>query len=103
MIKVGDQMILDKRTIKRLLLRIFFLGQILVFGVNYTMGTHGLRTLWTVNKNNCRLQKKIDILHQELQDLEQQKNSWNSDPFLKEKVAREQLQLAKADEDIYLI
>jgi len=88
---------------KRTLVRLFFAIEIIVFITVYMFGSNGLQFLRRLQEDNNRLvchiadlQKKIDSLQQEISD-------WQSSDFFKEKVARENLQMAKSGDQIYFL
>jgi cell division protein FtsB len=72
-----------------LLLYLFFYGAI---------GWHKIPTL----QERCSYnQKEVEQREQEVAQLKKELNSWLANPFYKEKVAREQLQMARADDIVF--
>ena len=83
--------------------RIFLLCEILIFLGVYFFGTNGISTLSMVRSENMKLEQEIKDLNGEIATLEHEITAWNADPFYKEKVAREQLQMAcKGDEILFI-
>lgn len=81
-----------------------FLGiEIMVFVSVYFFGSNGIAKLSQVEQENAQLKTDINQLQQEVKELELQVAQWNSDSYYKEKVAREQLQMARADDQIIFI
>lgn len=83
--------------------RIFLLCQSLLFGWFYLFGNHGITSINVLKKeinglqlHTCQLQKENDTLHHTLA-------MQNQHSFFKEKIAREQLQMARTQEEIYFI
>jgi cell division protein FtsB len=85
------------------LARIFLLAEIVVFGYVYVWGVDGLCTYHEICAENASLEREIIGLKDELRSLEEQLDAWQSDPFYKEKVAREQLQMACVGEELFYI
>lgn len=83
--------------------RIFLAIEIMVFVAVYFFGTDGIAKLSQIQQENVQLEKDIELLKLEIQQIELQVAQWNSDPYYKEKIAREQLQMARADEQIIFI
>lgn len=88
---------------KRIALRIFFTLEILVFTIVYFVGPQGIQTLWRLQGENDELANQINGLHTEIDSLQGKIVAWNTHDFYKEKVAREQLQMARKGEQIYYI
>jgi cell division protein FtsB len=88
---------------KAYLLRLFLLGEIVIFGVVYFWGVDGVNRYNKICEENRNIEQDIIVLKKEVQDLEAQLSAWQTDPFYKEKVAREQLQMARAGEELFYI
>jgi cell division protein FtsB len=88
--------------IKKIILRVFFLFEIIIFTVLYLFGSHGLQALNNLEKKNTGLKKELNILEKEVETLAKQLNEWNNCLFYKEQIAREQLQMAHPHEELYL-
>jgi cell division protein FtsB len=88
---------------KAYLLRLFLLGEIVIFGVVYFWGVDGVNRYNKICEENRKIEQDIIVLKKEVQDLEAQLSAWQTDPFYKEKVAREQLQMARAGEELFYI
>ncbi|HJM69106.1 MAG TPA: septum formation initiator family protein [Candidatus Babeliales bacterium] len=94
---------MTSKELKKNFLR-FFLGiEVLVFGLTYFWGAHGLRALVNMNQSNIQLEIKLNRMQNEVGDLESQIEQWHIHPFYREKIAREKLQMAKNDDTIYFI
>ena len=91
------------KEVKRKIFRMFFLLEIIIFSLVYFFGSHGIHAIWQVQKDNKLLECQIKVTELEVQDLAKQIEDWKSDSFYKEQLAREQLQMAKRDEKIFLI
>ncbi|MDR3550051.1 MAG: septum formation initiator family protein [Candidatus Babeliales bacterium] len=89
------------KVIKRRVLRIFFVLEVMVFAGFYVMGPHGLRAQQKIDKENAELKNETVVLQQELHTLNETIAQWDAHPFFKEKIAREQLQMARKDDQIY--
>jgi cell division protein FtsB len=83
--------------------RIFLLSELLIFGSIYFWGVDGRPKVYKLCVENSILEKEIKVLNKEIEEIENEKLAWNTDPFYKEKVAREQLQMARKDDEIFFI
>lgn len=88
---------------KRLLLRLFFGVEIVILTLMYLFGAQGLQALLRIRKENVRLAFEVKELEQKVQDAEQTVLAWESNPYYKEKAARENLHMARKDDQVYLI
>ena len=92
------------KTVKRTLLRLFFGLEVCVFVGVYLFGPSGLQTIVRLKRENRQLDQEIEELQARVAVAEQKLAVWQSDDFYKEKIAREQLQMArKGDEIFYLM
>lgn len=87
--------------IKKIILRIFLISEIFIFGYFHIYGTHGWKVLQLYKKQNDDLLQKIHYFEKEISKLEDQLYDWETNSFYKEKIAREQLQMARDNEEIY--
>ena len=87
--------------IKRILVRIFFSVEMLIFCWVYMCGSNSISSLVALQTDNRSLQEQLHTREQEIAQLEHEIVQWESQPFYKEKVAREQLQMARAHEHVY--
>lgn len=88
---------------KQYLLRGFFIVEIALFAGVYFFGAHGLHNVWRLQHENAQAEREIATMQAEVQDLETRVFAWNNHPFYKEKLAREQLQMARPGEIVYYI
>ena len=91
------------RITKKLILRIFFCIELCIFGMIYTYGPHGRQKFKKLENENVQIRLEIDGLKKELAHLEYTIAQWNAEPFYKEQIAREQLQMAGKNETIYYL
>lgn len=90
------------KTFKQVILRTFLVVEIIIFSCTYIFGAQGLRSMWYI-KNECSiLEHEIEQLQVCIKQLELDIDIWKSDPFYKEKIAREQLGMAREDETVYV-
>lgn len=94
---------LKMKEIKRLVLRIFFSCEIILFIFFYFFGAEGFQALMHLKSQKNNLVNGLSVLQQDVNKLQYELSQWKSDLFLSEKIAREQLQMSKPDEEIYLI
>lgn len=90
-------------TTKKKLLRIVFAAEVILFFGYYFCGSQGLQHMWRLQAENNEFEQNLAQLITEITALEQQIHAWNTQPFYKEKMAREQLQMACAGEQIYYL
>lgn len=88
---------------KKLLLRLFFGIEIVVFVSTYVGSSGGLSTVYAMKKENENLKNQLVDLEQDVKKIENEYKKWAYDPFYKEKWAREQLQMARADDEVYFL
>jgi len=91
------------KTVKQTALRIFFAIEIIVFAWVYVFGPQGMQVLRDVQKENVTLEATITTLRSEMHQLEDQVVAWKTYPFYKEKIAREQLQMARKGDQVYYL
>lgn len=94
---------MNKKNIKKLFLRVLLFVEIVIFGFTYLFGTNGIYFLKDLENDTKQLEIEIINLKNEIQSLDSQIIEWNSDPFYKERLAREKLQMAHENEKIYFI
>jgi len=85
------------------ILRLFILMWSIVFGVYYCVGTHGIFAIHGLQQMNKQLQLEIEVLTGRVTHLKESIDSWERESFLKEQLAREQLQLAYPGDTVYYL
>ncbi|MFT6765254.1 MAG: cell division protein FtsB [Alteromonas naphthalenivorans] len=88
---------------KRHTLRIFFMFEIVIFVGIYFFSAQGLRILQGMQQENEQVQDKIGFLKDEIAVLEEEVSEWENNSFYKEKIAREELQVAKQGDEVYFL
>lgn len=88
---------------KQKLTRIFLVLELCACAVALCVGSHSVQAIYALHKDLTVLQDEIHRLEHEVVELETDVMQWREDDFLKEKMAREQLQMARAGEIIYYI
>lgn len=88
---------------KRMVMRVLFTVEVILFGWFYYYGMCGMREIAQLQDENRTFEQQIVLAHHEIEMKEQELSAWGSDPFYKEKLAREQLHMAKDGEEIYLV
>jgi cell division protein FtsB len=91
------------KDLKRRLLRIFFAVELCFFAGVYVYGPHGTSVCYAMRQHNATIQQDIDALKAEVGQLEGDIAAYSAHPFYKEKIAREQLQMARKGETIYYL
>ena len=90
-------------TLQQMTIRIFLAAEIVVFGLVYLFGSHGVAKIRSLQKETMIIQQDISTLEHDIKELNSTIIAWNTHSFYKEKVAREELQFAKEGDEIYYI
>lgn len=88
---------------KRSLTKYVFLLEVILFFWFSIFGESGFGKINRLNSDNDSLRQEALALKQQLQELEKEIKAWETNDFLKEKYAREHLQMAKEGDVIYFI
>lgn len=88
---------------KKTMLRFFFTLELIVFTAVYFFGAQGIQHAWRLNKEIGLIDQEITELTQETKSINDRIVAWHSHSYYKEKIAREQLQMARPWEEIYYI
>jgi len=94
---------MDKIVLKQRALRFFFAAEIIVFTVFYIFGSNGMQQMIQLQKQQEDIEVKITQAKCEVAVLNKQIADWEASSFCKEKVAREQLQMAREGDEVYYI
>jgi cell division protein FtsB len=89
--------------IKKLLLRVVVMVEMIGFGYLYFFGNNGMSVLQKQREDVVALRQLVVQLQGDVDQLENEIYAWQTDDFYKEKVAREQLQMARKGDEIYYI
>ena len=90
-------------TFKQKLLRIFFAFEITVFIGIYIFGSQGLQATRAIARECNTIEKTIARARSEIKQLKAEIVACESDALHKERIAREQLQMARAGDTVYFI
>ena len=90
------------RELKRTGIRIFLCAEVLVFAGFYIFGSSGMPKIFHLQHEIHLLQTDLSTLKFEISQLEGQIALQKTHPFFQEKIAREQLQMARTDEQIFI-
>jgi len=90
-------------TYKQKLLRIFFVGEIVVFVWLYIFGSQGLHATRSLARGCHLIEQDIAQLRTQLEALKMELAAYECDALYKERIAREQLQMARKGEVVYFI
>lgn len=77
--------------------------EVVVFAGIYFFSAQGLRVLQGMQQENEQVQGKIGHLENEIAVLEEEVSEWEGNSFYKEKIAREELQMAKSNDEVYFL
>lgn len=91
------------KTFKRTMLRVFFAVEVCVFVGVYLFGPSGLQTMVRLERENSHLDDEICQIQADLDGWKDKIAVWQSDDFYKEKIAREQLQMARSGDEVFYL
>jgi cell division protein FtsB len=89
--------------IKKTFIKILFFAEIIVCGHLYLFGNNGITTLQNQKNIVINLKQEITQLQNNIIQLKEEIHTWNNDDFYKEKIAREQLQMARKGDELFYI
>ena len=89
--------------IKKIAMRSFLVLELMAFGYIYMYGKNGMASLHKQRMILFGLEEHVMQIKNEIEVLEKEIYVWQSDDFYKEKIAREQLQMARKGDELYYI
>jgi cell division protein FtsB len=89
--------------IKKIFVRLLLCVEMCVFGYMYLYGNNGLHILQQQKKTLLVLESEVAQLQKETSLLENDIHVWQTNDFYKEKIAREQLQMARKGDKLFYI
>lgn len=92
-----------RMTLQQMTIRIFLAAEVMVFGLVYLFGSHGIAKMRSLQSQTLVIQQEITNLEKDIKELDESIIAWNKYSFYKEKIAREELQFAKEGDEIYYI
>jgi len=91
------------KTVKQLILRFLFVGELVCFSWFYCFGYQGLSSVWHLEQENKQVEQSNALLQQENDALAVQIKEWDEHPFGKEEFARTKLHMARPGDQIFII
>lgn len=91
------------RFAKKNVIPLAFVIELVLFTGYYLIGANGVVALVLMNKEIESTRSEISLLKDEVLHLQNHIALQKKHPFFKEKIAREQLQMAHENEEIYII
>ncbi len=88
---------------KKIFMQMVLVAEMITFGYVYLFGRNGISALRSERSAVAHLDNTIVQLKSEVAQLEQEIYAWETDDFYKEKIAREQLQMARKDDELFYI
>lgn len=88
---------------KKLIGRVVFFSWVVLFLVHYVVGSQGLLYGWRMKSENDALKQEIAGLECAVTQVRTEIGHFKNEPFFKEQLARQQLQLARAGETVYYV
>ncbi|HLC07261.1 MAG TPA: septum formation initiator family protein [Candidatus Babeliales bacterium] len=89
--------------VKKMFMKVLLVVEMAAFGHLYFFGNNGIKALQNQKVVVVDLEKNITQLNDEVIQLEQEMHVWQTDDFYKEKIAREQLQMARKGDELFYI
>ena len=89
--------------IKKTIVNVFLLSEMVCFIYLYLLGTNGIKILQNQRLMVYELRKELELAEKEVKQLQEELYVWQTDDFYKEKVTREQLQMARKDDKLFYI
>lgn len=86
---------------KKYILYFILFVEIIVYACFYVAGSQGISLLYKKRLQNHALQEQLELRSCENIRLSQEIVLWQQDDFLKEKIAREDLQMAYPGDEVY--
>jgi cell division protein FtsB len=77
--------------------------EVVLFFGNYFIADNGFPAIMAMQQENSQLLTEIGSIKNDLHMLEEKLIAWHSCPYYQEKIAREQLHMARKDESIYYV
>jgi cell division protein FtsB len=87
--------------LKQMIVRGILVVEMVAFGYMYLFGKNGLQVVHEQNKVLVLLQQTVDQLQTEIDGLTSDIMQWETNDFYKEKIAREQLQMARKGDKLF--
>jgi len=76
----------------------------LCFFLSYSIwGRHGVQAMRVLSEKNLVLEREIELVERDIAKLTDELEDWDTYPFFKERHARQQLQMAQDDDEVFLI
>jgi len=90
-------------SVRSLFLRLIAGIEIVIFAGYLLWGAHGVRAIRALQEKNRILEEQIAQAEEEIKQTRAELDDWNTYPFYKEQYAREHLQMARKDDEVYLL
>ena len=94
---------MDASTIKHISARVLFATELLIFTWVYLYGAYGFSQLLRLREECAHITTAKKEKETSVATLQKSIAAWNAHPFEKERLAREQLQMARKDEIVYML
>jgi cell division protein FtsB len=88
---------------RRSMARMFIYAELALLGIWYLLGPQGVPAITKLQDECLHEEQLLVSLKVEVAELEREILRWESDPFFKEKIAREQLQLVRSGDEVYYV
>lgn len=78
-------------------------AEVALFAGLYVRGPQGLQKVHDMYREHASMSEGVQQLQQEVATLKHEIDTWQKHPFHKEKIAREQLQMARTDDEVFYL
>lgn len=78
-------------------------AELFLLGIFYVWSPHGFQAITKLQREQQEVVTLIERLKKDIASLEHEIAEWESDSFYKEKIAREQLQMARRSDVVYYL
>lgn len=78
-------------------------SELLLLGIFYVWSPHGVQAITKLQREQQEVVAHVERLKKDIASLEHEIVEWESDAFYKEKIAREQLQMARRSDVVYYL
>lgn len=83
------------------LFRVLFVFECLLFTGVYMFGGQGLREIWHQHAENVSFARENTLIGQQIVQLEHEIDAWEHNALVKERLARETLNMARSQDTVY--
>jgi cell division protein FtsB len=95
--------VMMKKDMRHNIIKFFLSAEVITVLFFYLFGVQGLPALYRLKQENISIEQEIGVLQLEVANLAKTIQEWHDYPYYTEKIAREQLQMARQGDIVYYI